>query len=225
MRYTLEHSYSVIYAQIWVALIHFLRREPEASLEQARVAMDLAEKQGFGQLLAYAKAHCGRALIDLGDAEDGVALIDEALREGKEIGIGFNDSFNLASLAVGTAASGAFDAAKKHLAESLTKVEKSSERWYEAEIHRIQGELALDEDGPTAAPVAEECFGRSLEIARRQQAKAWELRTACSLAKLWQSEDKLEQAHELLCPVYDWFTEGFDTADMKDAKALLDELK
>ena len=222
---TLEHSYSVIYAQIWVALIHFLRREPEASLEQARVAMDLAEKQGFGQWLAYAKAHCGRALIDLGDAEDGVALIDEALREGKEIGIGFNDSFNLASLAVDTAASGAFDAAKKHLAESLTKVEKSSERWYEAEIHRIQGELALDEDGPTAAPVAEECFGRSLEIARRQQAKAWELRTACSLAKFWQSEDKLEQAHELLCPVYDWFTEGFDTADMKDAKALLDELK
>ncbi len=221
----LEHFYSVIYAQIWVALIRFLRREPKASLDQARVAMTLAEKKGFGQWLAYAKAHCGRALIDLGQAEDGVALIDEALREGKAMGIGFNDSFNLASLAVGAAETGDFDEAEKHFAEALTEVEKSNERWYEAEIHRLQGELALDENGPMAAVAAEKCFGRSLDVARRQQAKSWELRAATSLARLWQSQDKTEDAHALLAPVYDWFTEGFDTADLKDAKALLDELK
>ena len=220
----LEYLYSINFAQVWVTLIRFLRREPELSLDQGRLATTMAAKQGFGQWLAWGKAHCGRALIDLGEAEDGVALIGESLREGEAMGIRLNGSFNRASLAVGAAKMGDFGEAGKHLAEALTEVEKSNERWYEAEIHRLQGEFALDEKGPMAAVAAEECFGRSLDIARRQQAKSWELRAATSLAKLWLGLDKTEEAHDLLAPVYDWFTEGFDTADLKDAKALLDEL-
>ncbi len=220
----LEYLYSINFAQVWVTLIRFLRREPELSLDQGRLATTMAAKQGFGQWLAWGKAHCGRALIDLGEAEDGVALIGESLREGEAMGIRLNGSFNRASLAVGAAKMGEFGEAGKHLAEALTEVEKSNERWYEAEIHRLQGEFALDEKGPMAAVAAEECFGRSLDIARRQQAKSWELRAATSLAKLWLGLDKTEEAHDLLAPVYDWFTEGFDTKDLTDAKALLDEL-
>ena len=178
----------------------------------------------MGHWLAIVKAHCGRALFDLGEAEDGVALIGESLREGEAMGIRLNGSFNRASLAVGAAKMGDFGKAGKYLGDAFTEVEKLNERWYEAEIHRLKGEFALDEKGPMAAVAAEECFGRSLDIARRQQAKSWELRAATSLAKLWLGLDKTEEAHDLLAPVYDWFTESFDTPDLKDAKALLNEL-
>jgi len=221
----LEHLYSENFALTWVTLIRFLRREPVSSLDQGRLATTLAEKKGFGQFSAQAKAHRGRALIDLGQAEHGVALINEALSEGKAMGIGFDVSFNLASLAVGAAATGEFDEAKAHLTEALTEVAKSNERWYEAEIHRLLGEFALGANGRTSAVRAEECFLQSLYIARRQLAKSWELRAATSLARLWRSQDKTQEAHHILAPVYDWFTEGFDTADLKDAKALLVELK
>jgi predicted ATPase len=92
-----------------------------------------------------------------------------------------------------------------------------------AEAHRLKGELLLRQPAPDAAQV-EACFQQALAIARSQQAKSWELRAATSLARLWQHQGKRDEAHELLAPVYDWFTEGFDTADLQGAKALLEEL-
>jgi predicted ATPase len=102
-------------------------------------------------------------------------------------------------------------------------VEATKETWFEAEVNRIAGEIALMSPEPNAAK-AEAYFERALAIARKQQAKSWELRAAMSKARLWRDQGKREEARDLLAPVYGWFTEGFDTLDLKEAKALLDEL-
>src|SRR5262249_20622520 len=105
-------------------------------------------------------------------------------------------------------------------AETLAVVDATGGRHYEAELHRLHGELLLQQPVPDA-PVAEACFQRALDVARRQQAKSWELRAAMSLAQLWQQQGQQAKAHELLAPIYGWFTEGFDTADLLDAQTLL----
>jgi predicted ATPase len=109
------------------------------------------------------------------------------------------------------------------LAEALTAVHNTGERVYEAELYRLQGALRLAQS-PDYAAEAEACFHRALDVARAQQAKSWELRAAMSLSRLWQQQGRRAEAHALLAPVYGWFTEGFDTADLQEAKALLDEL-
>ena len=109
------------------------------------------------------------------------------------------------------------------LTEALTHVDTTGERWYEPELYRLKGALLLQQNSDNQAD-AETCFHHALAIARSQQAKSLELRTATSLAKLWQQQGKRQEAHDLLAPVYNWFSEGFDTADLKDAKALLDAL-
>ena len=105
----------------------------------------------------------------------------------------------------------------------MTAIEATKERWCEAEVNRMAGEIALLSPEPDAAK-AEAYFERALAVARQQQAKSWELRAAMSLARLWRDQGKVQQARELLAPVYGWFTEGFDTRDLKEAKALLEEL-
>ena len=102
-------------------------------------------------------------------------------------------------------------------------MERTGERWWEAEVHRLKGELLLHQATSDVAQ-AETCFHQALDVARYQQAKSLELRAATSLARLWQSQDKRQGARDLLAPVYEWFTEGFDTADLIEAKGLLDEL-
>jgi predicted ATPase len=105
----------------------------------------------------------------------------------------------------------------------MTLAETTNERWCEAEVYRMAGEIALLSSEPDAAK-AEGYFQRALAVARQQEAKSWELRAAMSLARLWRDQGKVQQARELLAPVYGWFTEGFDTRDLKEAKALLEEL-
>ncbi|MGA2842762.1 MAG: hypothetical protein ABSG18_21865 [Steroidobacteraceae bacterium] len=107
--------------------------------------------------------------------------------------------------------------------EAITAVETTKEKWCEAEVHRTAGEIALLSREPDAAK-AEAYFERALAVARQQQAKSWELRAAVSMARLWGDQGKRDAARELLAPVYGWFTEGFDTLDLKEAKTLLDEL-
>ena len=102
--------------------------------------------------------------------------------------------------------------------------ETDGDRWYEAELRRLNGEILLTGSDPQPAE-AEACLRQALDVARSQEAKLWELRTAVTLARLWQTQSKTQDAHDLLAPVYDWFTEGFDTSDVKAAKALLGELK
>jgi predicted ATPase len=107
--------------------------------------------------------------------------------------------------------------------ETLASVQCDDVRWWEAELHRVQGEILLA-DEPNASDRAEGCFRQALDVARSQDAKMLELRAATSLARLWQAQERSGKARDLLVPLYGWFTEGFDTADLKDAKALLDEL-
>ena len=109
------------------------------------------------------------------------------------------------------------------LVEALAIVDSTGERYWEAELHRRKGELVLIQQG-LKVEVAEECFRQALDIARRQQAKSLELRSAMSLSRLWQQQGKQEEAHQLLAEIYGWFTEGFDTVDLKEAKVLLEEL-
>ena len=129
----------------------------------------------------------------------------------------------LSYLARAHAELGQFDDAWRCIGEAMTAMETTKERWFEAEVHRIAGEIALMSPEPDAAK-AEAYFERALAVARQQQAKSWELRAAMSMARLWRDQGKRQQARELLAPVYGWFTEGFDTLDLKEAKALLDEL-
>jgi predicted ATPase len=126
-----------------------------------------------------------------------------------------------AHLARAHAELGQFDEAWRVIREAMTAIENSKEKWWEAEVNRIAGKIALMSPGVDASD-AEKYFERALTVARQQQAKSWELRASMSLARLWRDQGKVQQARELLAPVYGWFTEGFDTRDLKEAKALLD---
>jgi tetratricopeptide (TPR) repeat protein len=115
------------------------------------------------------------------------------------------------------------DDARRCIDDAIDRVERSNEKWCEAEVHRIAGEIALKSPAPDTEK-AQKYFERALTVARQQQAKSWELRAATSMARLWRDQGKRDEARDLLAPVYSWFTEGFDTLDLKEAKKLLDEL-
>ena len=119
---------------------------------------------------------------------------------------------------------GQLDDARRSIDDAIDKVERSKEKWCEAEVHRIAGEIVLKSPQAEAAAKAEAYFERALAVARQQQAKSWELRAAMSMARLWRDQGKRDEAPDLLAPVYGWFTEGFDTLDLKEAKGLLDGL-
>ena len=130
----------------------------------------------------------------------------------------------LSSLAWAYAELEQFDDAWRCIADAMTAMEDTKEKWCEAEVHRMAGEIALMLLEPDLAK-AEAYFERSLAVARAQQAKSWELRAAMSMARLWRDQGKRQQAYDLLAPVYGWFTEGFETLDLEQAKALLEELR
>ena len=131
--------------------------------------------------------------------------------------------WHLSHLAWAHAQLNQFDDAWRSIGKAMTAVETTGERWYEAEIHRISGEITLLSQKPDPVK-AEGSIQRAFAVAREQQAKSWELRAAMSMARLWRDQGKRQQAHDLLAPVYGWFTEGFDTLDLKEARTLLGEL-
>jgi predicted ATPase len=126
-------------------------------------------------------------------------------------------------LATAYAELGQIDEALRWISEATTALNRSKETWPEAEVHRVAGEIALQSPDQDTAK-AQAYFERALAVARQQQAKSWELRAAMSMARLWRDQGKREEARDLLAPVYGWFTEGFDTLDLKEAKVLLEEL-
>jgi predicted ATPase len=129
----------------------------------------------------------------------------------------------LSDLAAVYAELGQLDEAWRCIGEAMSIIETAKERWFEAELNRIAGEIALKSPERDAAK-AQAYFEHALAVARQQQAKSWELRAAMSMARLWRHQGKRDEARDLLAPVYGWFTEWFDTLDLKEAKALLDEL-
>ena len=165
----------------------------------------------------------GWLFAQLGKGSDAVQIITTGLSAFRSTGSTVFMPLWLSSLTRAYAELGQFDAARRCIGEAMRAIEATKEKWCEAEIYRIAGEIALLSPEPDAAK-AEAYFERALAVARQQQAKSWELRAATSLARLWRNQGKPQQARELLAPVYGWFTEGFDTRDLKEAGALLDEL-
>jgi predicted ATPase len=216
----LSHPYSLAYALQSAMRLHRFRREVQAAQEQAEALVTLSNQQGFAQWLAGGTMMCGWALTVQGQEGEGMAQMHHGLTAWRAMGIEAGLPYWLAMLAEAYGSTGQVEAGRRVLAEALTLIDTTEERWWEAELHRLRGELLLALPTDNAAE-AETCFHQALDIARRQQAKSLELRAAMSRSRLWQQQGKRAEAHELLAPVYGWFTEGFDTADLQEAKALL----
>jgi predicted ATPase len=198
-----------------------------AKYPEAKTLIDelvpLADEKGGAFWKAGGLAFQGSLLALTGQAADAVHTITSGITAYRSTGATMYVPWWLSSLARAYAELGRYDDARRSIGEAITAIETTKERRWEAEVHRIAGEIALMSPEPDAAN-AQGYFERALDVARQQQAKLWELRAAMSMARLWLSQGKRQQSRELLAPVYGWFTEGFDTLDLKEAKALLEEL-
>jgi class 3 adenylate cyclase/predicted ATPase len=207
-----------------IGLTHVFCGNYPSATAQFDELVALADKKSALFRKAQGMAHRGCVLALSGKASDAVYVIGSGITALRATGATLFVPLYLSHLTRAYAELGQVDDARRCIAEAMTAVETTKERWFEAEVNRIAGEIALmlrDTDGAKA----ETYFQRALAVARQQQAKSWELRAAMSLARLWRDQGKVSEARELLAPVYGWFTEGFDTRDLKDAKALLDELR
>jgi predicted ATPase len=183
----------------------------------------LAEEKGASLRRAEAMFQRGGAFALTDKVSDALNMITAGVTAWRATGATVWTPLHMSFLANAHAELGHFGEARRCIDEAMTAVETSREKWCDAEVNRIAGEVALKSPERDAAK-AEEYFERSLAIAHAQQAKSWELRAAMSLARLWRGQGKVQQARDLLAPVYGWFTEGFDTPDLKEAKVLLEEL-
>ena len=183
----------------------------------------LAEEKGAIYWKTQGLLRRASLLASTGNASDAVSIFTSTLPACRSIGTTIWLPWHLCHLARACGELGQFEEAWSYIAEAITAVETTKEKWCEAEVHRIAGEIALISPERDLTK-AEACFEQALAVARQQQAKSWELRAAISMARLWRQQGKRDEARELLAPIYSWFTEGFDTVNLKQAKALLDEL-
>ena len=218
-----SHPMTEVYVAVFTAMFHRFRGEMEPAIELAERAAKEAADQGFGLFLASANVLRG-SLLTAESIEDGITLMHEGLAGWRATGAGLFVPFFLALLAEAYGEGGQAAEGLAALDEALTIVDsggEDGERMWDAELCRIKGELLLVRSRDVQA---EACFQEALQLARSQRAKSWELRAAVSLSRLWKKRGQKKEARELLQGIYDWFTEGFDTPDLIDAKALLDEL-
>jgi predicted ATPase len=250
----LSHPYSLGFALNWVATLHQLRRDGQLTQERAESVIVLSTEQGFPRWLAIGTILRGWVLTEQGQGEEGITQMRQGLAAHRDTGAELMRSYHLALLAEACGKGGQAEEGLSVLAETLAAVDKTGERYYEAELYRLKGALTLQQFNVQGSKFkvensfelrvrsseseAEECFSRAIEVARKQQAKSLELRAVMSLARLWQqqaarsesrntdhvSRTKLDEARQMLSDIYNWFTEGFDTKDLQEAKALLAEL-
>ena len=213
----LRSPYDVVLALWNVASVHQLRREPQLTRECAEAVIALATEQGFSLLEASGSVLQGWAQVQQNKLEDGIPQI---LR-----GIEANTArdYVLPLLADAYRKTGQTEAGLRALNEAESLLNKTGIRYYEAELYRPQGELLLMQNA-TNVGQAENCFRQAIKVARKQGAKSWQLRATTSLARLLRDTNRRDEARSMLAEIHNWFSEGFDTADLKDAKALLDEL-
>jgi predicted ATPase len=190
---------------------------------RAREVVALAEEKGSPLWKAFGVMNQGSALALAGKASDAIEMLISGIAAYRTTGGTNYVPLFLPHLARAHAELGQFDEAWRCIGEAMNLVETTKQTWCEAEIHRTAGEIELMSRAPDAEK-GEAHFGRSNTTARKQKAKSWELRAATSMARLWRDQGKRQQARDLLGPIYGWFTEGFNTRDLKEAKALLDEL-
>ncbi len=217
------HAPTLMFALGCTTYTHICCRDHAVANAHIDECVALAEEKGavYWKVLAPAQRGCVLALT--GKASDAVQTISAGLTGCRSTGATVWTTSFLSYLDLAYADLGKFDYARRSIGEAMSAVETTKEKWFEAEVHRIAGEIALLSPERDAAK-AEGYFKSALAVARKQQAKSWELRAAMSMARLWRNQGKREDARDLLAPVYGWFTEGFDTLDLKEAKALLNEL-
>ena len=214
----LDHMPTVVHSLWCAADLHQVRREPQKVEKFTEVLLPLLSQHGSAVSLANVAMLRGWAKVMGGQGQDGIREVQDGLAAWRATGSKFQVTFRLVRAAEACLFAGAKDEGLKLSDEAL---DHSRDAWFLPEVYRIKGEL-LNRSGLTND--VEECFSQALKVAQAQGARLLELRAAMSLARLWRDQGKVQQARELLAPVYGWFTEGFDTRDLKEAKALLDEL-
>jgi predicted ATPase len=219
----LSHPHSLAYALGNAIRVHQFRGEGPVVQELHEELMSLATEHRFAFHLAAGTVQQGWMCVAQGRVEEGIATMRQGLAAVRNPGA--HVPYHLARLAQAYGMVGQTDQGLATLDEALDLVHQTEERWWEAELHRLRGELLQGGRRRAAAEgTPQACFQHALEIARCQEAKSLELRAAISLSRWWQQQGKRTEAYELLAPIYGWFTEGFDTADLQEAKALLNEL-
>jgi class 3 adenylate cyclase/predicted ATPase len=227
----LAHPFTLARALYYDALFCQLHRDVQAVRDQADAAITVATAQRFALVQALGPIMHGWAIAVQEHSPEGLVQIRQGLDMYRSTGAELQRPHLLTLLAEASGLLGQTEGGLAALEEALTLVEQTGERYYEAELHRQRGELLLRCEAKShPAPdsqdqhEAERCFQHALDVARQQQAKSLELRAAMSLSRLWQRQGKRQEAYDLLAPIYGWFTEGFDTADLQEARALLQEL-
>jgi predicted ATPase len=216
------HAATLAYASMSV-VVHISCGKYDTAGSLANGLIALAEEIGSVYWKALGALTLGWVQMLRGETANAVSTITSQLAAQRSTGAQFYLPFSLLHLAMAHAELGQLDEAWRRIDETVDAMKLTEERLYEAEVHRTAGEIVLKSPGGDAQR-AQAYFERALIVARQQQAKSWELRAAMSMARLWRDQGKRDEARELLAPVYGWFTEGFDTRDLKEAKALLDEL-
>jgi predicted ATPase len=219
----LSHPFSLASALDHAAWLHQYRREERLTQEQAEADIVLSREQGFSFFLAHGTILHGWALAAQGRRAEGITQMHQGMATWRAMGVALLLPWDHTILAEAYGESGQAEEGLRLLADALAITHQQGAHLWEPELYRVKGELLLRQP-ISDAPEAERCFRQALAIACRQQAKSWELRTAISLARLWQQQGKRTAARDLLAPIYGWFTEGFDTADLQEAKAVLEAL-
>ena len=219
----LSHPFSLVYALGSAATFHYYLRDVEATHVHAEATIALATEHGFPFWWATGMMRRGWALSLQGQGAEGLAQIHQGLTTRLATGTKEAPTSFFAGLAEAYGSAGQAEAGLHMIDRAFTAMARSGAQNYEPELYRLQGELLLHH-AVLDEKRAEACFVQALDVAHRQQAKSLELRSAMSLARLWQRQGKRPEAYNLLAPIYGWFTEGFDTADLQEAKALLEAL-
>ena len=220
----LSHMYSVVFARYYMALIYLCRGEVQATLEQSEIVLAISQEHGFVLWSAEGLFLHGWALVRQGRCEEGIAQMQESLVSLEAMGVEIGHTSLLMMLAESYWVTGQTTAGWDTLAAARDIITKNTEHYYEAEFLRLSGELLLQESQEKQSADVERYFQQACRLAHHQHAKAFELRAAMSLCRLWQSQGRHAAARDVLADVYSRFTEGFDTADLKQAKALIDGL-
>jgi len=219
----LSHPFTLAFARFWAAGLSQMRREVAAVLEQAEATLALATEHGFPHWAALGATLRGWALAMRDKSEEGMAQLCQGIADWRATGATLVVPYVLTLRAEASCLLGHIEESFRSLDDAQAVLEQQEDRWWEAEIYRLRGMLLLRQSIIPEVE-AEAWLRRALDVAQSQQAKSLELRAATSLAHLWHAQGKHSKAHDLLSPIYRWFTEGFDTIDLKDAKELLAQL-
>jgi predicted ATPase len=225
----LGHPATQVYAALYAAWLSSYRREARPAQEFAEQVIGLCREHGIVQFLAWGAITRGWALAEQGQAAEGIVVIQQSLAALQAQGMEAGLTSWLGQLIQAYINGGQIEEGLQTVTESLAVMERNAERSWEAELYRLKGELILQQfkvQGSTfkVQEEAEACFRWAIDVARQQQTKSWELCGSMSLARLWQGQGRREDARQLLAEVYAWFTEGFETRDLQEAKILLEEI-